>query len=116
MTHILGDDMKTLIIAVASSIFISALNQPALTQSSGHSNGLKLAMFEYDKTPGNRFDDACAMLAATIVAGYSGDASIPKWATDCSQHPKNETCVATRKFILDNKKALPAELVCGQAH
>jgi hypothetical protein len=58
------------------------------------------------------FDDACAMFAASRVAGYR-DEKEPEWIAACSRHPDRATCDATRKFMEDALHRPIPELMCG---
>jgi hypothetical protein len=58
------------------------------------------------------FDDACAMFAATRVAGYR-DEKEQEWIATCSRHPDRATCDATKKFVEDTIHRPVPELVCG---
>jgi hypothetical protein len=59
-----------------------------------------------------RFDDACAMIAATRSAGY-GHEKMGEWLSDCSKHPNQSVCVATKTFLVDQGRKA-SDLICSQ--
>ena len=58
-----------------------------------------------------KMDNACALIAASLVAGVS-DEKQSEWIAICSRHIDKEVCEATRREIIGEGKAVPAKLVC----
>jgi hypothetical protein len=72
-------------------------------------------MFHLDEAPQatqTRFDDACALLAASRISNVH-DLKEPDWISNCSKNPDRKLCETTKKFIEDKAQRLVPELVCG---
>ena len=59
-----------------------------------------------------KYDDACAMLAASVVAGYD-DQKKEQWLSDCAAHPDVGICVGTKEFIEQSIHRRFANLTCA---
>jgi hypothetical protein len=55
--------------------------------------------------------DACAMIAAARVSGFS-DTNEKQWLADCGRHPNGDLCRSTKKFIEDSTKRPMPDLIC----